>query len=89
MSITENCALNGFQILKVVSCVVYFQQLLGAARTQILVDTLFLPFSTFLVHFKCFSRTFCLNLKKSVFSNVIPPAFGCAQNTKAGGNTQH
>ena len=32
----------------------YFDQLLGAARTQKLVEILFQPFSTFFVHFKPF-----------------------------------
>ena len=34
--------------------VVYFDQLLGAARTQKLVETFFSHFSTFFVHFKAY-----------------------------------
>ena len=37
------------------SNVVYFDQFLGAAHTQKLVETFFQPFLNFFVHFKAFS----------------------------------
>ena len=43
---------TGIPDLNTMSNVVYFNQILGAAHNQKLVETLFLPFSTFLVHFK-------------------------------------
>ena len=54
--------------------VVYFNQLLGAACTQKLVEPLFSRFQPSL---------FILNLF------VVLPAFGSAQHPKAGQNTQH
>ena len=38
------------------SFVVYFDQVLGAACTQKLVETLFCPFSTFFVDLRCFKK---------------------------------
>ena len=47
----------------------YFNQLLGAAHTRKLVETLFQPFSTFLI-FKCFSKNFRLKSIQT-FKNVL------------------
>ena len=46
--------------------VVYFDQLLGAARTQKLVETFFQPFSTFFDHFKPFPVISRLKSTKNV-----------------------
>ena len=65
--------------------VVYFDQLLGAACTQKLVVTFFSCFSTFFVHFKAFSM---ISQLKSTLTKMFQPPFGCAQQPKAGQNTQ-
>ena len=56
---TKNTQLLNWENIKLeILCVVYFDQLLGAARTQNLVKILFLPFSTFFVYFQTFVSDF-------------------------------
>ena len=81
----SRCSLNRLSV-------VYFDQLLGVACTQKLVELLFQPFSTFL--FSDFRREiteFFFKLTKKVENSskkVVQPAFGCAQHRNAGQNTQ-
>ena len=87
------------------TCEVYFNHLLGAARTQKLVKILFSAVFNLFVHFKPFSvisrlkstknvwklkkMCFCPLLKLKTAEKVLWPYFGCSQYPKAGQNTQH
>ena len=82
--------------------VVYFDQLLAAARTQKLVETFFQLFINLFCWFQSFFSDFTAEINKKCYFlgwfqlfrvkmelERFQPAFGCAQHPKAARYTQH